>query len=417
MKLFSVSDPAIPATSTSDPDGALARKHQPVLCIDLNEPSPPLVMGYTVLRQAGVSASSKFAISPPPDGAVIEYAVWHDWDIQHLYDLEHIWVHVESNGGVSRVEGSMHGSRVAMDTGNGLPEMRDTRPIMYCEPGKHAVWARARPMSFIAGAMIRDACGRDAGAQGIHLGNRFADSGAYMATGFDHRLARLAMRRAAFVPSFIFNSPETPALVPWPTLAAWIPNRMQALIADLPMRVPHLAALFLDCGDTLIDETTEVKIAGTEVVTEAQEIPFAMDAVRKLHGLGYPMSLVADGPRATFENLLKPRGIWDLLQAHIISGEVGELKPSPKMFAAAMTALGLSDQDRQRVVMVGNNLARDIRGANNFGLKSLFVSWSKKRSQIPETVQDQPDRQIATLDQLVTAIDAFEMALPVGHHG
>ncbi len=411
MTLFSVSEPA-PPDGVRDSDFALAERHRPVLMLDRAEPSPPLAMGYSVVRSAEKSPSSKFQLAPPEGGVVIEYAIWHDWDIQHLYDLEHAWVHVDRRGDVVRVEGSMHGLRVAIDDGSGLPDLRGGRPVLYVEPGKHALWGISRIMRFMGGSKIAEMCGREAGAGGIHLGNEFAEAGAWTASPRDHRLAGLAMKRAAFVPRFAFVAAEEPVLIPWKTLAAWIPARMRALIAALPEAVPHLAAVFLDCGDTLIDEATEVKKPGSEVVTEADEIPFAMDAVRTLHRLGYRLALVADGPRETFENMLKPRGIWDLMECHAISGDVGEHKPSPKMFAAALSGLGLGAEANPRIVMVGNNLARDIRGANDFGLISLFVSWSKRRTHVPADVAEEPHFRIDRLDQLVSKIEAIELCLP-----
>ncbi|WP_269584477.1 HAD family hydrolase [Roseibium sp. Sym1] len=408
MTLFSVSLPALTRAGTGT-DAELAARHAPLLHVDLREPAPPLAMGYSVHRAPAQSPSSKFHLRPPEGGTVIEYAIWHDWDIQHLYDLEHVWVHLDREGEVVRVEGSMHGFRVSLDYGSGLPAMEGARPHLFMEPGKHAIWAEARPMSFIAGAMIRTLCGAEAGRDGVHLGNPFAEAGAYAADARAHRLARLAMRRAAFEPSFEFEPAPEPALTDWATLAAWIPARMRELISALPCKVPHLEGLFLDCGDTLIDETTEVKRPGTEVVLEAEEIPGAMDAVRALDAMGYPLVLVADGPRETFENLLKPRGIWHLMQAHVISGDVGELKPAPVMFETALQGLGV--QRRSRVVMVGNNLERDIAGANAAGLVSLFVAWSKKRSHAPASPAETPDFRIDRLEELPGMIDAIELAL------
>ncbi|AMM84557.1 HAD family hydrolase [Martelella sp. AD-3] len=412
MTLFSVADPAPPA-GVRDADFALAERHRPALMLDHAEPAPPLAMGYSVVREAQKSPSSKYRLMPPEGGAVIEYAIWHDWDIQHLYDLEHVWVHIDRQGNVVRVEGSMHGMRVSIDDGSGLPEMRNGRPVLYVEPGKHALWGVDRIMRFMGGSKIAQMCGREAGTGGIHAGNAFAEAGAWSASAREHRLARLAMKRAAFVPRFAFAAAEEPVLMPWKTLEAWIPARMRALIAALPGRVPHLSAVFLDCGDTLIDEATEVKKPGSEVVTEADEIPFAMDAVRTLHGLGYRLALVADGPRETFENMLKPRGIWDLMECHAISGDVGQNKPSPKMFSAALAGLGLGDGERSRIVMVGNNLARDIRGANDFGLISLFVGWSQRRTHEPVDASEEPHFRIDRLDQLVSRIEAIELCLPV----
>jgi putative hydrolase of the HAD superfamily len=397
-------------------DHNLALRHMPVLRFDAAEPYRPLVIGYTVFRGPGASPSSKFEIAPR--GAVtVEYAIWYDWDIQHLYDLEHVWVHLDAAGAVLAVEASFHGQRVPMAPAGDLPAMAGPRPVLYAEPGKHAHWADAAAMAVQGGARIRAMCGPQAGAGAVHRGNPFFAAGRYGVTRLADRLARRKMQRDAFVPRFAFShaaDAAAPVLTPWPVLQDWIPQRMAYLMAALPATVPHLAAVFLDCGDTLIDEATEVKRAGTEVVLQADEVPHAMAAVRALHDEGYPLVLVADGPRETFENLLKPRGTWDLMRGHVISGEVGALKPSPRMFAAAMQAAGLPASACARVVMVGNNLERDIRGANDFGLISLFVGWSRRRRQQPATPSEMPDHRIDQLDRLAATIAAIELALPEG---
>ncbi|WP_208978132.1 hypothetical protein [Pseudovibrio denitrificans] len=68
----------------------LARKFAPVLRLDRSEPWRPTAIGFTVFAEAGKSPSSKFEIAPKAD-RVIEYAIFWDYDIQHLYDLEHVW--------------------------------------------------------------------------------------------------------------------------------------------------------------------------------------------------------------------------------------------------------------------------------------------------------------------------------------
>jgi hypothetical protein len=36
----------------------------------------------------------------------IEYAIWWDWDIGHLYELEHVWVYLDADRQVIRGEAS-----------------------------------------------------------------------------------------------------------------------------------------------------------------------------------------------------------------------------------------------------------------------------------------------------------------------
>ncbi|MEO1249272.1 MAG: HAD family hydrolase, partial [Pseudomonadota bacterium] len=126
---------------------------------------------------------------------------------------------------------------------------------------------------------------------------------------------------------------------------------------------------------------------------------------------GYRLALVADGPRKTFENVLGQHQLWPYFEAHITSGDIGELKPSPLMFQAAMDDLGLSADHTAKVVMVGNNLERDIAGANAFGLISIFFDWSDRRRRIPDSELETPDHRINSLRELPALLDSIESAM------
>lgn len=133
--------------------------------------------------------------------------------------------------------------------------------------------------------------------------------------------------------------------------------------------------------------------------------------VRHVAAAGYRLALVADGPRETFENILKPVGLWDLFDAHIISGDVGELKPSPKMFAAAFEQLGLDKSQACSTVMIGNNLSRDIKGANAFGITSIFFGWSRRRTHEPAEDGERPDHSVFTPANVLPLLHEIEAAM------
>lgn len=390
------------------PFDRLAAAHRPILRCCVSEPFRPSRIGWFVTTEPARSPSSSFDLVPR-GAAVIEYAIWFDWDIGHLYDLEHVWVHVDAAGAVIAVEGSQHGRRVELSAA-----LADGRPGVCLEPGKHAVWASPEAMvpDF---ARIAGQCGSFAGVDGIHVDNPFGERGDIVATPFEHRLARLKLKRQAFHPAFDFPLADAAAqapLVPWTELAAWIPGRVASLIADLRQTVPHLEAVFLDCGDTLADEGTEVKDEVTEIVSSADLIPGAENLTKRLRARGYRLALVADGPRETFVNILGQHGLWDDFEAHVISGDLGVAKPHRRMFETALAALGLSTAAAGRVVMVGNNLERDIKGANEAGLISIFMRWSTRRTHVPKDASEKPHITIDYIEDLPELLESIELALP-----
>ncbi|GAB4429418.1 MAG: hypothetical protein Fur0044_27120 [Anaerolineae bacterium] len=171
-----------------------------------------------------------------------------------------------------------------------------------------------------------------------------------------------------------------------------------------------ILAICLDCGDTLIDEATEVKTEG-DVSLRAELIPGADELLRELKRRGYPLALVGDGPAATFRNNLSPYGLYQLFDAYAFSETVGVCKPQPQIFMSALEQLGLDQKDYSRVVMVGNYLARDIKGANDLGLISVWLDWAPRRPKTPADASEAPRFTIKTPLQLLRVIETLEKTL------
>jgi putative hydrolase of the HAD superfamily len=175
--------------------------------------------------------------------------------------------------------------------------------------------------------------------------------------------------------------------------------------------VHKIRAIFFDSGDTIVDEATELKDEH-QVTQEASLIPGAAETVRALKRLGYPLALVADGPAGTFYNVLGHYRLLDLFDALAISGQVGVEKPDPRMFECALEQLHLPTDACGKVLMVGNNLERDIKGANQMGIISVWLDWAPRRSKIPADASEQPCYTIKNPLELLDLVERLEKSLP-----
>ena len=171
--------------------------------------------------------------------------------------------------------------------------------------------------------------------------------------------------------------------------------------------------VFIDSGDTIIDEGTEI-LDARGVVIHASVIPGADTMLRRLRDDGYRLCMTADGRTESFENVYRENGLWDVFSAHAISETVGAEKPDPRMFENAMRRCGLTDADKPRAVMVGNNLKRDILGANRYGITSILLDWSLRYDMIPSCAEETPKYVIHTPEELPALLDQLEEALRRG---
>jgi len=168
-----------------------------------------------------------------------------------------------------------------------------------------------------------------------------------------------------------------------------------------------ILAICFDCGDTLVDEGTEIKDE-VGITLHADLIPGAAELMHELKHRGSSLALVADGPAGTFHNILSQHGLYDCFDAFAISEQVGVDKPDPRMFIHALDQLGIRREDYGRVVMVGNNLSRDIKGANALGLISVWLNWSPRRSKVPADASEVPQYTIQAPLDLLAVLEALE---------
>ena len=221
-------------------DHALALRHAPMIQFDAEEPFLPSVVGYAVFRDSAPSPSFPRHIQLDAGiEFVIEYAIWWDWDIQHLYELEHAWVYVDGGGNVVKAEASWHGKYNRMLDEAGQLPLRDGRPLLHSEPGKHAFapspkWLLARRERTSA------SCGARAGVMGVHVTPLFAGV-IDQRKPLQNRLVHTWLERWQFEPSFDFSKSfdlRDAVFVPWRSLCHWIPSRVAAWTGHLSATIP-----------------------------------------------------------------------------------------------------------------------------------------------------------------------------------
>jgi len=177
---------------------------------------------------------------------------------------------------------------------------------------------------------------------------------------------------------FLGRDPNLKVLREWaPTYRreAWSRALAEYGIYDLPF-AEQLAAMFQD-------ERRSRYVVFPDVEP-------ALKNLRKIYRLAIVTNGVPDLQREKLEGA-KLAGYFDEV---IISGEVGIGKPEPRIFALALDKLDVSPK---MVVMVGDSLARDVLGAQQAGLRGIWINRSGTDSGEDEIT---PDAQIANLSEL-----------------
>lgn len=92
------------------------------------------------------------------------------------------------------------------------------------------------------------------------------------------------------------------------------------------------------------------------------------DVLSQLRGR-YLLATVSDGQSAWAVPELHAVGLSEYFKPVIVSGDLGYRKPDKRIFEAALTEMKLAPAE---VLFIGNDMYRDVFGAKQLGMKTIF---------------------------------------------
>ncbi|WP_218971034.1 NPP1 family protein [Alkalihalobacterium bogoriense] len=206
--------------------------YAPVLYFDKHEPFFPHFVGVSYLKDGDDSPSFRRSFCFNGEiKMVIEYAIYWDFDIEHMYDLEHIWVYVNHHGTVVHCEASFHGKYFVGLLKDKSNIENDNHVKLYSQPGKHAFLPRD-DMFFLLPHL--HTCTKDgAGKGGLLITSIF--QGIIEKEIETDTLVQKYMKRFAFQPSLQFKRYEIPVEIihPWESVKAQIPARIRQKLMEM----------------------------------------------------------------------------------------------------------------------------------------------------------------------------------------
>ena len=126
--------------------------------------------------------------------------------------------------------------------------------------------------------------------------------------------------------------------------------------------------------------------------------PGAAELLRELRGRGMKLGMVTNGLSETHREKIALLRIGELFDAIFIADEVGMIKPDPLLFAHACTTLGCAPSHS---AMVGDRYDRDIRGAHDAG---LYTVWLNVRNETVPQGAPPPDATCETISDVARVL-------------
>ena len=146
------------------------------------------------------------------------------------------------------------------------------------------------------------------------------------------------------------------------------------------LKVERFARLLTRLGRTDMSPEAVARRYSDQLATHDDLLPGALELLEALHGR-MKIALVSNGVSAIQRGRLSRSPILPLLDAVIISEEIGVSKPDPRMVEAALTALGC--EDKSQAVLLGDSLTADIPAAAAAGIDSIYLDHHGRGSDLP----------------------------------
>lgn len=106
----------------------------------------------------------------------------------------------------------------------------------------------------------------------------------------------------------------------------------------------------------------------------------AVDLCRELREKGFDLYIITNGVTNTQKRRMGRSGLLPFITKCFISETLGHQKPKKEFFDIVLDRI--PEKDTKKIIVVGDSLTSDIRGAMNAGLDSVWVNM--KGADLPE---------------------------------
>lgn len=170
-------------------------------------------------------------------------------------------------------------------------------------------------------------------------------------------------------------------------LAAWVPHyRATAWTHALGDCGVHDEQMAATLAETFMRERRARQIVYDEVEATLREL-----------GQRYTLGLITNGAPDVQREKIDCSGLAPYFAVLLVSGEVGVGKPDPQIFTQALAHVAATPAE---ALMVGDNLDRDVRGAQAVGMRGIWINRAGHRRGADYA----PDAEIRDLRQLAALL-------------
>ena len=124
--------------------------------------------------------------------------------------------------------------------------------------------------------------------------------------------------------------------------------------------------------------------------------PDVEDTLRQLVIKDVKLALLTNGAGEAQQEKINRFGLNRYFTVRLIEGELGFGKPDQRFFKKALSKLNITPE---QTWMVGDDLQRDIAGAQTAGIYSIWCDYGKKG--LPENSKVQPNKIINNITELL----------------
>lgn len=138
-------------------------------------------------------------------------------------------------------------------------------------------------------------------------------------------------------------------------------------------------------GDPPADWDSRLEAALEEAL---EPKPAAVETIATLSASGFGLAIVSDVDTPEARSMLDTLGVWDHFDHVTTSEAIGYTKPDERMFR---DALGATDADPERTVMIGDRYDHDIVGAAALGIETVGYgpdAWGPKADHEIDDLRD-----------------------------